>query len=94
MYPDESDGRGVDVVYDSVGVDTFDKSLDCLRPRVAGRPLERVRLNSPFLLRSVEPEKLWLSADCGYSQTARPLAVDKMRSLVSGARTLREELSA
>jgi NADPH2:quinone reductase len=26
-------GRGVDVVYDSVGKDTFDKSLGCLRPR-------------------------------------------------------------
>ncbi len=26
-------GRGVDVVYDSVGVDTFLKGLDCLRPR-------------------------------------------------------------
>jgi NADPH2:quinone reductase len=26
-------GRGVDVVYDSVGKDTFAKSLDCLRPR-------------------------------------------------------------
>lgn len=26
-------GRGVDVVYDSVGAATFDKSLDCLRPR-------------------------------------------------------------
>ena len=25
--------EGVDVVYDSVGVDTFDKSLDCLKPR-------------------------------------------------------------
>ena len=29
--------------------------IDCLRPRVAGQPLERVRLTSPFLLRSVEP---------------------------------------
>jgi NADPH:quinone reductase len=28
-----TDGRGVDVVYDSVGADTFDASLDCLRPR-------------------------------------------------------------
>lgn len=28
-----TDGAGVDVVYDSVGKDTFDKSLDCLRPR-------------------------------------------------------------
>jgi NADPH2:quinone reductase len=26
-------GRGCDVVYDSVGKDTFPKSLDCLRPR-------------------------------------------------------------
>ena len=26
-------GRGVDVVYDSVGKDTFDHSLNCLRPR-------------------------------------------------------------
>ena len=28
-----TDGRGVDVVYDSVGRDTFDASLGCLRPR-------------------------------------------------------------
>jgi NADPH2:quinone reductase len=26
-------GEGVDVVYDSVGRDTFDRSLDCLKPR-------------------------------------------------------------
>ena len=26
-------GQGVDVVYDSVGKDTFDKSIDCLQPR-------------------------------------------------------------
>src|SRR5207249_535180 len=28
-----TDGRGAHVVYDSVGQTTFDKSLDCLRPR-------------------------------------------------------------
>lgn len=28
-----TEGRGVDVVYDSVGKDTFQKSLACLRPR-------------------------------------------------------------
>jgi NADPH2:quinone reductase len=28
-----TDGRGVDVVYDSVGATTFDKSLNCLRAR-------------------------------------------------------------
>jgi NADPH:quinone reductase len=28
-----TDGKGVPVVYDSVGKDTFEKSLDCLAPR-------------------------------------------------------------
>lgn len=28
-----TNGRGVDVVYDSVGKDTFEKGLNCLRPR-------------------------------------------------------------
>lgn len=28
-----TDGRGVDVVYDSIGKDTFEQSLDCLKPR-------------------------------------------------------------
>ena len=30
---DITEGRGVDVVYDGVGKATFEKSLDCLRPR-------------------------------------------------------------
>lgn len=30
---DLTGGKGVDVVYDGVGKDTFEKSLDCLRPR-------------------------------------------------------------
>src|SRR3546814_4056627 len=30
---DLTDGKGVPVVYDSVGKDTFDGSLDCLKPR-------------------------------------------------------------
>jgi NADPH2:quinone reductase len=28
-----TDGKGVDVVYESVGLTTFDQSLNCLRPR-------------------------------------------------------------
>ena len=50
---------------------------------------ERIRQT----LRSVAPGKLWLSADCGFSQTARPLAVEKMRSLVDAARTVRRDLA-
>ena len=33
VVADLTDGEGVDVVYDSVGADTFEISLDCLRPR-------------------------------------------------------------
>ncbi len=33
MVKAETGGRGVDVVYDSVGKDTFERSLNCLRPR-------------------------------------------------------------
>ena len=57
-------GRGVDVVYDSVGRTTFEKSLNCLRPRgllalfgaSSGAvppfdPLELVRKGSLFLTR-------------------------------------------
>jgi formamidopyrimidine-DNA glycosylase len=29
--------------------------LDCLKPRIAGQPIERIRLASPFVLRSVDP---------------------------------------
>ena len=48
-----TNGRGVDVVYDSVGKDTFDKSLNCLRPRGYARAvrfLERRRCR-----RSIRP---------------------------------------
>lgn len=61
------------------------KGRDAESPQIVA---ERVRT----VLRAISPGKLWLSADCGYSQTARPLAVDKMRALVEAARALRNEL--
>jgi 5-methyltetrahydropteroyltriglutamate--homocysteine methyltransferase len=45
------------------------------------------------LLRHVRPEKLWLAPDCGFSQTARGLAVGKVASLVAAAAMVRAELS-
>ncbi len=60
------------------------KGRDAETPEIV---LERIRT----LLHSVAPENLWLSADCGYSQTARPLAVEKMRVLVAGVENLRAE---
>jgi 5-methyltetrahydropteroyltriglutamate--homocysteine methyltransferase len=63
------------------------KGRDAETPAIV---IERIRT----LLQHVRPEKLWLSADCGFSQTARPLAVLKMRALVQAARTLRDELAS
>jgi 5-methyltetrahydropteroyltriglutamate--homocysteine methyltransferase len=57
-------------------------------------PAELVAERVRTLLRSVRPEKLWLAPDCGLSQTARVLAVPKLRSLVEGARIVRAELDA
>ena len=62
------------------------KGRDAETPEIVA---ERIRT----LLGSVAPERLWLSADCGYSQTARPLAVAKMGALVRAARELRAELA-
>jgi 5-methyltetrahydropteroyltriglutamate--homocysteine methyltransferase len=56
-------------------------------------PPEVVASRIRTLLESVAPERLWLSADCGYSQTARFLARRKMESLVEAARVVRRELS-
>jgi len=53
------------------------------------RPEQRIRL----LLRSCRPEKLWLSADCGFSQTARWAARAKLRSMVEGVRWVRRTLA-
>ncbi|MGH3443555.1 MAG: quinone oxidoreductase family protein [Nitriliruptorales bacterium] len=51
---DLTDGRGVDVVYDSVGKDTFAQSLRCLRPRgflvLYGQASGRVEPQDPQVL--------------------------------------------
>lgn len=44
------------------------------------------------LLKHVRAEKLWLAPDCGFSQTARWLAVEKLKSLVAATRMVRSEL--
>ena len=72
-----------------------DKILNAGVIDVKGRSVEtpavvadRVRT----LLRYVRREKLWVSPDCGFSQTARWLAVEKLRSLVQAAEIVRAEL--
>ena len=50
---------------------------------------DRIRL----MLKSVAPEKLWLVPDCGFSQTPRFIAFQKLSNLVKAARIVRAELS-
>jgi 5-methyltetrahydropteroyltriglutamate--homocysteine methyltransferase len=50
---------------------------------------ERVRA----LLRHIAPERLSITPDCGFSQTARHIAVAKAKSLAEGARIVRGELA-
>lgn len=64
---------GVDVVYDSVGADTFDRSIDCLRPRgtlvlfgQSSGPVEAVapqRLNAAGSLYLTRPNLAHYTAD-------------------------------
>ncbi len=43
------------------------------------------------LLKHNDPQRLWLSADCGFSMTARWVAREKLKALAEGARILRRE---
>ncbi len=49
---------------------------------------ERIRI----VLQHIEPEKLYLTCDCGFSASSRGLARAKLHALVAGARIVREEL--
>ncbi len=77
-----SGGRGVDVAYDSIGLDTFVKSLECLRPRglmvaygnASGKPepfdiLHLSRLGSLYLTRPRLTEYIATKADLELSAT-------------------------
>jgi 5-methyltetrahydropteroyltriglutamate--homocysteine methyltransferase len=72
-----------------------DKILNAGVIDVKGRSVEppavvadRIRI----LLKYVRADKLWVSPDCGFSQTARWLAVEKLKSLVKAAEMVRAEL--
>ncbi|MBV7327229.1 methionine synthase [Chloroflexi bacterium TSY] len=72
-----------------------DKILSAGVIDVKGRSIESVdcvvdRIHT--LLESVAPDKLWLAGDCGFSQTARWLTVEKMKIMVEAAHIVRREL--
>ena len=62
---------------------------------VKGRDLEPVEVVADRIrtaLRYCAPEKLWVAPDCGFSQTVRWLAVEKMKVMVQAAKLVREEI--
>jgi 5-methyltetrahydropteroyltriglutamate--homocysteine methyltransferase len=44
------------------------------------------------MLRHIEPERVHVTPDCGFSQTARSIATRKLAALVQGVRQVRREL--
>jgi 5-methyltetrahydropteroyltriglutamate--homocysteine methyltransferase len=55
-------------------------------------PPELVAERLRQVLEHIEPERVHLTPDCGFSQTARFIARTKLKSLVEGARLVRREL--
>lgn len=53
-----------------------------------GLVADRLRL----VLRHIEPERVHVTPDCGFSQTARHVAVKKLAAMVEGVRLVRREL--
>jgi NADPH2:quinone reductase len=68
-----TDGKGVDVVYDSIGKDTFPASLDCLKP--LGMWVSFGQSSGP-----VPPFKITLLSQKGSLFTTRPSIIDYTRT--------------
>ncbi len=55
-------------------------------------PPELIASRIKAVLNYVPPERLSVTPDCGFSQTARHIAVAKSKALVEGARIVRKGL--
>jgi 5-methyltetrahydropteroyltriglutamate--homocysteine methyltransferase len=55
-------------------------------------PAELVAERLRLVLRHIEPERVHVTPDCGFSQTARLIACRKLASMVEGVRLVRAEL--
>jgi 5-methyltetrahydropteroyltriglutamate--homocysteine methyltransferase len=55
-------------------------------------PPELVAARLRLVLKYVEPERVHVTPDCGFSQTARAVACRKLKSMVDGVRIVRKEL--
>jgi 5-methyltetrahydropteroyltriglutamate--homocysteine methyltransferase len=64
-----------------------------VKARAVESPLivaERIR----EMLKYNDPKRLWISADCGFSMTARWVAREKLKAMVEGTKLVRRELGA
>lgn len=72
----------------SVHIGVIDvRSLEIEPPQQVAERIRKV-------LDVLEPERVTLTTDCGMKQLPRPCAVEKLKSLVAGARIVRRELGA
>src|SRR6185295_5788462 len=55
-------------------------------------PPELVAYRLRQVLKHIEPERVAVTPDCGFSQTARYLARHKLENMVAGVKIVREEL--
>jgi 5-methyltetrahydropteroyltriglutamate--homocysteine methyltransferase len=55
-------------------------------------PAELVAERLRLVLRHIEPERVHVTPDCGFSQTARYVATRKLAALAAGTRLVRQEL--
>jgi 5-methyltetrahydropteroyltriglutamate--homocysteine methyltransferase len=56
-------------------------------------PIDLVAERLRMVLRHAAPERVSVTPDCGFSQTARHVAVAKAKAMVEGARIVRQELA-
>jgi 5-methyltetrahydropteroyltriglutamate--homocysteine methyltransferase len=55
-------------------------------------PAELVALRLRNTLMYIDPERVHVTPDCGFSQTARHVAAKKLANMVAGVRMVRKEL--
>jgi 5-methyltetrahydropteroyltriglutamate--homocysteine methyltransferase len=55
-------------------------------------PPELVAERLRTVLRYIDPERVHVTPDCGFSQTARFIATRKLKNMADGVRTVRREL--
>ena len=73
--------------YDQEHLVTYLRLLDADSDSADWREVARIVLH-------IDPERVHVTPDCGFSQTARHVAVRKLTNMAEGVRIVRRELTA